>query len=199
MPMSIFTNRNKTKKIKPTGNSTHPKVAVSSLNEVLKLSNNIFNSAYILIVFLFLFDDLTNFDIKNQFLKSFIYVGFLIGTPTILLLNLFSIKTTTKRIIGAIYPTVFLVLIFVVGPTTILFSKGAWRTQTILYQNGHLRFKTIEFQMQDLGALGYNKRTVEVLYLTPLFIISNEVPSDIDKHVEWIKVDKDVNELRNRQ
>lgn len=49
--------------------------------------------------------------------------------------------------------------------------------------------------MQDIGALGYNERTVEVFYLTPLFMITSEVPSDIDMRVEWIKVDKDVNEL----
>jgi hypothetical protein len=77
----------------------------------------------------------------------------------------------------------------------ILFSSGAWRTQTILFQNGHLSFKTVEFQMQDIGALGYNKRTVEVIYLTPLFMLTSEVPNDIDKRVEWIKVEKDVNEL----
>lgn len=49
--------------------------------------------------------------------------------------------------------------------------------------------------MQDVGASGYNKRTVEVIYLTPFFIITNEVSSDIDKRVEWIKVDKEINEL----
>jgi len=76
-----------------------------------------------------------------------------------------------------------------------IFSTGAWRTQTILYQNGHFSFKTVEYQMQDIGALGYNKRTVEVFYLTPLFMITNEIPNDIDKKVEWVKVDKDVNEL----
>ena len=77
----------------------------------------------------------------------------------------------------------------------IIFSSGAWRTQTVLYQNGHLSFKKIEFQMQDIGALGYNRRTVEVIYLTPLFIITSKVPNDIDKRAEWIKVDKDQNEL----
>lgn len=85
--------------------------------------------------------------------------------------------------------------ILVIGPMKILFSIGTWRTQTILYQNGHLSFKTVEFQMQDIGALGYNRRTVEVIYLTPLFILTSEVPNDIDKRVEWVKVDKDVNEL----
>jgi len=148
-----------------------------------------------LIVALFLLDGLTSFDIKKQFLKSFIYFGFLIATPIILLWNLFTIKTKAKRITGTIYPTIFLVLIFVIGPMKILFSTGAWRTQTILYQNGHLSFKTVEFQMQDIGGLGYNKRTVEVFYLTPFFMITGEVSNDIDKRVEWVKVDKDVNEL----
>ena len=77
----------------------------------------------------------------------------------------------------------------------ILFSSGAWRTQTILYQNGHIGFKKVEFQMQDIGGLGYNRRTVEVTYLTPLFMITSEVPNDIDKRVEWTKIEKDVNEL----
>lgn len=85
--------------------------------------------------------------------------------------------------------------ILVIGPMKILFSTGTWRTQTILYQNGHLSFKTVEFQMQDIGALGYNRRTVEVIYLTPLFILTSEVPNDIDKRVEWVKVDKEINEL----
>lgn len=148
---------------------------------------------------LFLLDGLTSFDIKSQFLKSFVYFGFLIGTPTILLWNLFLVKTKTKRIIGIVYPTLFLILIFVVNPMKILFSSGAWRTQTILYQNGHLTFKKVEFQMQDIGALGYNKRTVEVIYLTPLFMLTSEVPNDIDKRVEWVKVEKDVNELGLKQ
>jgi len=161
----------------------------------LTRTTKILNIIYGLTVLLFLLDGLTSFDIKNQILKSFVYFGFLIGTPTILLWNLFSIKTKTKRIIGTVYPTVFLVFILVVNPMKILFSSGAWRTQTILYQNGHIGFKKVEFQMQDIGGLGYNRRTVEVTYLTPLFMITSEVPNDIDKRVEWTKIEKDVNEL----
>jgi len=161
----------------------------------LTRTTKILNFIYCSTVLLFLLDGLTGFDIKNQFLKSFVYFGFLIGTPTILLWNLFSIKTKSKRIIGTVYPSIFLIFIFVVSPMKILFSSGAWRTQTILFQNGHLSFKTVEFQMQDIGALGYNKRTVEVIYLTPLFMLTSEVPNDIDKRVEWIKVERDVNEL----
>ena len=74
----------------------------------------------------------------------------------------------------------------------IIYSTGAWQTKTILYKNGHFSFKTIEFQTQDIGAMGYNKRTVEVLYLTNIFMITNEIPQDIDNKVEWIKIDKEI-------
>ena len=78
----------------------------------------------------------------------------------------------------------------------ILSSSSAWQTQKILYRNSHWSSKTIEFQMQDVGARGYNKRIVQVLYLTSFFMITNKVPNDIDKRVEWIRIDKDVNELK---
>ena len=153
------------------------------------------NIIYGLTVVLFLLDSLTSFDIKSQSIKSFVYFGLLIGTPLTLIWNAWGIKKRNGKIIGTIFPSIVLTLIIVVGPMTILFSTGAWRTQTILYQNGHLSFKTVEFQMQDVGALGYHKRTVEVFYLTRFFMITSEVPNDIDKRVEWVKVDKDVNEL----
>ena len=83
----------------------------------------------------------------------------------------------------------------IIGPMKIMFSSGSWKTQTVLYQNGHLTFKKVEYQMQDVGSLGYNKRTVEVIYLTDLFMIVSHVEKDIDDRVEWVKVDKEVNEL----
>lgn len=153
------------------------------------------NIVYGLTVVFFLLDSLTSFDIKNQALKSFVYFGLLIGTPLTLIWNVLKFKTRNRKIIGTILPVAVLTMISIVGPMKFFFSTGAWRTQTILYKNVHLKFKTVEFQMQDVGALGYNKRTVEVFYLTPLFMITNEVPNDIDKRVEWVKVDKEVNEL----
>lgn len=144
---------------------------------------------------LFLLDSFTSFDVKSQALKTFICFGILIGTPLTLIWNLVVIKTKSKRIAGIVFPSIILILVIFIGPLKVLFSFGAWQTQTVLYQNGHLTFKTVEFQMQDVGAMGYNKRTVEVLYLTNLFIITSEVPKDIDQRVEWLKVNKEINEL----
>jgi hypothetical protein len=146
-------------------------------------------------VLLFLLDGLTSLDIRSQALKSFVYFGLLIGTPSILIYNLVALRSIGRKTIGAILPTVVMALILLGGPMEFLFSAGAWRTQDVLYQNEDLRFKTVEFQMQDVGAFGYNKRTVEVIRLTPLLMITHEVPRDIDKKIEWVKVDKHVNEL----
>lgn len=161
----------------------------------MKRTTQILNIVYCLTVLLFLFDGLTSFDIKSQVIKSFVYFGVMVGIPLTLIWNSFANKNKTERVIWTVFPTMMLVFIVIVGPMKIMFSTGAWRTQTILYQNGHLSFKTVEFQMQDGGAFGYNKRTVEVFYLTPLFMITSEVPNDIENRVEWVKVDKDVNEF----
>lgn len=158
-------------------------------------TTKLLNIIYGLTIVLFLLDSLTSFDIKSQSIKSFIYFGLLIGTPSTLIWNAWVIKTRKGKVIGTVFPTIVLTLILVVGPMNILFSLGAWRTQTISYQNRDSSFRTIEFQMQDVGAFGYNKRTVEVFYLTPFFMITSKVPKDIDKRVEWVKVDEDVNEL----
>lgn len=112
-----------------------------------------------------------------------------------LLWNILLIKSKANKIIGTLFPIIILTLILVIGPARILFSTSAWHTQTILYQHGHLNFKTIEFQMQDIGALGYNERVVEVFYLTPIFMVTNEVPNNLDKAVEWIRADKYIDEL----
>ena len=88
-----------------------------------------------------------------------------------------------------------LIYVLIIGPEKILYSSSSWKTQKIIYQNGHLNFNKVEFQIQDIGSFGYNKRTVEVIYLTSLFMIVSPVETDIQKRVEWIKVNKDVNEL----
>jgi len=160
-----------------------------------KYISTLLNGIFILTVLLFVFDVLTSFEIKNQAIKSFTYFGLLVLTPMTLVWNLWTSKTNKWKIISSIIPTIALIGIIIIGPMKIMFSSDNWKTQTILYQNGQLTFKKVEFQMQDVGALGYNRRTVEVIYLTNLFMIVSPVEKDIDERVEWVKVDKDINEL----
>lgn len=131
-----------------------------------------------------------NFDIKSQFIKSFVYLISTFGSIFLLILN---IQQKLNKLYF-ILPTIGIIGIFVLGPLQILNLKSTWKTQTILYQNKHYKNKTIEFQLQDIGTQGYNKREIEAFYLTKHFMIVAAVPKDIDKKVEWIKVNKDMNE-----
>lgn len=162
---------------------------------IRKYISRILNGIFILILLLFVLDMLTSFEIKSQAIKSFAYFGIMALSPLTLLWNLWAFKTRKEKMIGLAIPTLALVGILIIGPLNIVYSSSAWKTQKVLYQNGHFDFKKVEFQMQDVGALGYNKRTVEVTYLTSLFMIINPVEKDIDNLAEWVKVDKEVNEL----
>jgi hypothetical protein len=144
---------------------------------------------------LFLLEDLTSFDIKHQGIKSFVYFGLLIGSYLILAWNFLIIKPIAGRVVLTAFPMIILTLVLIIGPMKFLFSTNAWRTQAILYQNVHDNFRTVEYQMQDVGAFGYNTRTVEVFYLTSFFMTTRSVPTDIQQRVDWIKVDQDINEL----
>ena len=160
-----------------------------------KYISRLLNGIFILVIGLFVFEGITSFEIKSQAIKSFTYFGILILAPLTLIWNLWIFKNTKWKIICSTLPILTIIGILTIGPMEIIFSSGSWKTQKIIYQNRHLNFKKVEFQMQDVGALGYNKRTVEVTYLTNLFMIVSPVDSHIDKRVEWVKIDKEINEL----
>lgn len=133
------------------------------------------NSIFFLILLLFVLDAFTDFDIKNQAIKSFSYVGIIIITPIVLIWNLWFFKRLKTKTITTIVPLLTLVGILAIHPIKIIFSSASWQTQKVVYQNKHASFQKIEYQIQDVGALGYNKRTVEVTYLTNWFMIVHPV------------------------
>lgn len=161
----------------------------------LKLIAIILNSLYLVMVTLFLLDELTGFDIKNQFLKFFIYPGTVLATPIIFICNLILVKNLNRKIQAEILPVIMTGVTLYFGYDRIFTSSAAWKTQTILYEHKITASKKIEFQVQFMGAAGYNKRTVKVYYFTPLFMITSPVTGDIHKQTEWIAVNKNVNEM----
>jgi hypothetical protein len=71
---------------------------------------------------------------------------------------------------------------------------GGYKVQSIEYIH---RFdsRQIEFQMEDLGAIGYNKRTVETDTWLGLLKKASNVDIENISLSEWKKVDIHVNEL----
>lgn len=152
------------------------------------------NAVYGLMVLSFILDVFGIVEVKGQKLDSFVNFGTLIFTPIIIVCNLivFKIKRLT---LWLCIPSAFLIVCFITIVSRFdflayLFSIGSYQTQTILYENAYCECKTIEFQIQDVGALGYNERFVEVTCLTPWFMITNEIDPEQKKGqsgLKWIR------------
>jgi hypothetical protein len=115
---------------------------------------------------------------------------FVSGLP---LINWIDKRTNRTRLFG--------IWTFVICNSVIAFFylfldwRGEWKTQTIEYQNLHLSNRTIEFQMQDKGARGYNRRYVDRIKILPFVEWTKEVKSDELDTLTWKKVSIYVNEL----
>ncbi len=62
-----------------------------------------------------------------------------------------------------------------------------------MYQNLHLANRTIEFQMQDFGVLGTNRRTVDRIKIFQYFDWTKEINANNIDTLTWKKVDIDIN------
>lgn len=156
---------------------------------------NILNLFYTIIFLFFILDKFTPLEIKNQNIKSFIYFGIIIFTPIIFIINLWKGKSMKFKIITSIIPIFTLIGVVFIGLLKIIYLSSSWKTDRIIYQNKILTNNRIEYQMQDVGALGYNKRTVEVIYFTENFMFVKPFNKNNFKSNEWIKINKEVNEL----
>jgi hypothetical protein len=151
-------------------------------------------------------------------MKHFIVFGLFIISTVLLLLHWFSPLDITNNIIVLIidfiaFSTFAIILIGYIlklkGDKLILYSSlmvgllfiiaypfswfPAWETKSIIYQNLHLANRTIEFQMQDMGAIGANQRTVDRIKLIPYFDWTKEINPDSIDNLTWKKVGIDIN------
>jgi hypothetical protein len=79
--------------------------------------------------------------------------------------------------------------------TFINFGSG-FKTQTITHRSVSNPEKRIEFQLDDLGAFGYNKRTVIISRICCFLQMEQVIDPDSFNYSHWKLVDEDVNELR---
>lgn len=155
-----------------------------------KLFITFLNGIFLLIFLLFCIDSFTNIDIAKQELKSVVYFGILVITPIILVVNGLFYEELKPKIKNIIIPFLVFVFILIIGPTKIVFSSSIWKTNKVLFINQENQNHKVEFQMQDIGALGYNKRTVEVIHYYNLFMIVKSKNKTFEHNNNWIKVEK---------
>ena len=154
------------------------------------------NVIFIIIVFLFIIDNTNGFDLINPSLKNLIYQSYILGGPIMIFFNWLFIRTKKQLLIWTTLPVLVITSVFILRPHNILMQSGAWVTQTELYYNQQHPDNKIVFQMQDTGAFGYDKRTVEIKpFLGTIVKVSTVDTSGVlDK--KWVKSDKFVNGLK---
>ena len=142
---------------------------------------------FIISTTLLLLDSFTPLDITNSIVILIIRL-FSYSTFAIILIG-FLLKQKGDKLI--LYSGLTVGFLFVVS---FPFSWNLeWKTQTILYQNLHLATRTIEFQMQDMGALGSGARTVDRIKIFPYFDWTKKINTDNIDTLTWEKVDIDIN------
>lgn len=165
------------------------------MNEIKKLSFFIF-AIFLFCYFFYLLDFSEILEIKHDGLKSFVYFGIIIFSFFSILFAFLCFEGIKLKLLFSILPILAFIQILSFGIINTLLSASSWKTQTIVYQNKLDDSKKVEFQMLDIGFAGYHKRTVEVNYITDWFFVSNPYTEEIsNSDSDWIKINKEVNEL----
>ena len=114
---------------------------------------------------------------------AILFLIFLFISSSLLLLNEKLFKQHRKKY----YPVILLTVGFICFGIYYFRWSGDWKTQTILYEKKDQSNRTIEFQLQDKGALGYNKRTVDKIEILPLINWVNDINENTIDSLEWKK------------
>lgn len=150
----------------------------------------IINAFLVGIALLFFLDVITSLEIHHQPTKEFVYWGFILLPPVAFLANLIYQKKRISRISFSLLSAALLVLMIVLDPVDIVFSSSAWKTQTVLYEHEKDGDKRIEFQLQDVGSLGYNRRTVIVTDFLYIFRLVQPYDDSKEPGADWVRVDR---------
>lgn len=150
----------------------------------------IFWTIWIIISLLLIGNLTTNIEITNGFIKKGLIYIFIFG-----LVRIVTIKSPWTLNKSLTVSTVAFGLFLIFNLYTDWSSD--WKTQTIIYTNNHLSNRTIEFQLQDKGARGFNRRTVDRLKLFPFVIWTKKLTEKNLKNIDslnWKRVDIELNE-----
>ncbi|MCF6142065.1 hypothetical protein L1S34_12275 [Flavobacterium sp. K77] len=126
-----------------------------------------------------------------------------INSPLIYWLMIFVLYSTFFLLLNGIlkekYRKATKILIIIIGVICIGLYRitylSFWGTQTIEYVNISDENKSIEFQMRDLGALGFKTRIIEKTKILPNINWIKEIDTSKINKTEWKKVEIERNEM----
>lgn len=163
------------------------------MNTKEKILNVIF-ALLLLCLIIFCLDEWSSLDIKSEWLKKLIYRNLIISPIVLLFINKWALNKAKKISILALSCLIIVATLYL-GIFNFIFPPSAWKTQTVIYKYKNSKNKTIEYQMQNIGARGYNKRTVKVQYFLLKTFMITDADYRSDDDADWIKVNVDKNEL----
>lgn len=152
---------------------------------------------FYLLLFLFLLDIFNVFQTKIDFFKGLIYYGVFILPIPILILEFKINASFVESFLSKGIPIVTIIGLIYLNPLIIIFNTAVWKTQTVILVNENRTNHKVEFQMKDLGALGYAKRTSEVLYFSKYFysVLAKKYDDRNFSSHQWKKVNQHINEI----
>ena len=134
---------------------------------------------------------------KMAFTNHLFYPLFIFTTTSGLPLILFLTATVPK------YKRSFVIWFFTLlaataigyKTSTFLYFGSGFKTQTITHRSLNDPEKRIEFQLEDFGALGYNRRTIIITPICCFLQQEQEIDPDKFDYSHWKQVDEEINEL----
>lgn len=143
----------------------------------------------LLLLTIFLFDVFGTLDVRSGLTRQVFYGLVLVVIPCLTLYyavkGLFSESKDWLALI-VVFASISVAIVGIIF--TLFLAPYGWETYSVVYEHNHLSFKKIEFQMKDVGAKGFQRRTVEVIYLTPLFMIVHPIDEEAVDTLEWRKL-----------
>lgn len=145
----------------------------------------------------FLLDIFDFFQTKIGFLKALIYFGVLNLPIPLIILEFKANRNLSEPILRKAIPILTITGLIYLNPLKIFFHTATWKTQTIVMVNENIGYHKVEFQMKDIGALGYTKRNAKVYYLTKYFYLVLSENYDERNFIEtdWKRIDENSNEI----
>lgn len=150
---------------------------------MMKLAKIVCLILWVVCTAVFIIGVLTPLDFNHRYIMYFSFFIFFNGAFSLGFLLTSFINPKINNIIVAFVGSIILISSYEFYPSL---GKG-WVTQDILYKQKSNGNNVIAFQMNDLGAFGYDYRTVKILQITPLFQLVSELKK-VEVNNEWEKV-----------
>ena len=161
-------------------------------------------SVFVICLFLFYLNLINKFIFKKNYLQLIFHSIFLFNIALIIIWNykyLRNCKNHFKKSASVLFMTI-LILLFLLGTIIMIFGHSQWKTQEKIAKSRNKRNYYIEFQMQDIGILGYRSRIVTAFYITKDIIVTKKIESEywnihdyLHDENNWEIIDMEINEM----